>query len=163
MTRYLRYLRVAFSATCLVACILLIALWVRSYQATDVLPLRPFCISTYGRLVIWLSEKPVPFGGSGLRAIDLSSESLLKMSRITGIDLEPFEIEPFRSRTGFYLEHDYRRTVVQLPYWFLTLLFTATATLPWMRQLPRRFSLRTLLLATTLIALVLGAVVFAAR
>ena len=31
MSRYLRYLRIAFSATCLIACVLLIVLWVRSY------------------------------------------------------------------------------------------------------------------------------------
>ena len=29
--RFLRYLRIAFSATCLIACVLLIVLWVRSY------------------------------------------------------------------------------------------------------------------------------------
>src|SRR4051794_31716465 len=31
MRRFLRYLRIAFSATCLIACVLLIVLWVRSY------------------------------------------------------------------------------------------------------------------------------------
>src|SRR5437870_5732379 len=35
MSRYLRYLRIAFSATCLLACVLLIVLWVRSYSYWD--------------------------------------------------------------------------------------------------------------------------------
>ena len=35
MLRFLRYLRIAFSATCLIACVLLIALWVRSYTVKD--------------------------------------------------------------------------------------------------------------------------------
>jgi hypothetical protein len=34
MSRFLRYLRIAFSATCLIACVLLIVLWVRSYWWT---------------------------------------------------------------------------------------------------------------------------------
>src|SRR5664279_2776254 len=32
MRKFLRYLRIAFSATCLIACVLLVALWVRSYR-----------------------------------------------------------------------------------------------------------------------------------
>src|SRR5258708_7822240 len=32
-----RKLRIAFSATCLIACVLLIALWVRSYYSEDIL------------------------------------------------------------------------------------------------------------------------------
>ena len=35
MPRFLRYLRIAFSATCVIACVLLIALWVRSYWFAD--------------------------------------------------------------------------------------------------------------------------------
>jgi hypothetical protein len=153
-----RKLRIAWSITCGIVCLLLIVLWVRSYRSTDVFPLRPFCISTDGRLVIWLKEYDVPFGGSGLRTIDLSSGSLLYASRV--IDTEPFEVEPFSSRTGFHLEHDNRRTVIQLPYWFLTLLFAATAGLPGIRW---RFTLRTLLIATTLVAVVLGLIVWATR
>jgi hypothetical protein len=148
-----RKLRIAWSVGCSLACLLLIVLWVRSYRATDVFTLRPFCISTDGRLVIWLKENEVPFGGSGLRTIDLSSASLLYASRV--IDSEPFEAEPFNSRTGFHLEHDYRRTVLQLPYWFLTLLIAATACLPWIPW-SSRFGLRTLLIAITAVALALG-------
>src|SRR4051794_6882666 len=110
-----RKLRIAWSVFWGLACVLLIVLWVRSYQATDVFPVRPFCLSTYGRLVVWLRESSdVPFGGSGLKTIDLSPETLLMMSRID-TDIEPFEVEPFRSTTGFYFEHEERRTIVQLP------------------------------------------------
>ena len=57
MPRYLRYLRIAFSATCLIACVLLIALWVRSYWRDDglywnIVGHRTALIaSTHGRLV----------------------------------------------------------------------------------------------------------------
>jgi hypothetical protein len=43
-----------------------------------------------------------------------------------------------------------------IPIWFLITLSAALAVAPWMRW---RFNLRTLLIATTLIAFVLGAVV----
>src|SRR4051794_14780734 len=33
MRKFLRYLRIAFSATCLIACVLMIALWVGSYES----------------------------------------------------------------------------------------------------------------------------------
>ena len=32
MPRFFRYLRIAFSITCFIACVLLISLWVRSYS-----------------------------------------------------------------------------------------------------------------------------------
>src|SRR6476620_9591203 len=41
MRRFLRYLRIAFSATCLIACILFFALWMRSYWWLDVIKIRP--------------------------------------------------------------------------------------------------------------------------
>jgi hypothetical protein len=37
MKRFLRYLRLALSATCLIACVLLIVLWVRSYSVWDII------------------------------------------------------------------------------------------------------------------------------
>jgi hypothetical protein len=48
------------------------------------------------------------------------------------------------------------------PYWFLILLTAAIAAAPWLRW-PKRFSLRTLLIATTLVAVVLGLIVAVLR
>ena len=49
-----------------------------------------------------------------------------------------------------------------VPIWFLVVLTSALATLPWI-QWTSRFSLRTLLSATTLVAVVLGLIVYAMR
>jgi hypothetical protein len=49
-----------------------------------------------------------------------------------------------------------------VPIWFLVVLTSALATLPWI-QWTSRFTLRTLLIATTLVAVVLGLVVYASR
>jgi hypothetical protein len=47
-----------------------------------------------------------------------------------------------------------------VPHWFVTLLFIALAAIAW---IPGRFSLRTLLIAMTLVAVVLGLIVYATR
>ena len=51
---------------------------------------------------------------------------------------------------------------VGLPYWFLAFVPATIATIPWFRW-SKRFSLRTLLIATTLIAVVLGIIVWLSR
>jgi hypothetical protein len=48
-----------------------------------------------------------------------------------------------------------RHTAVAAPHWMLASLFAAIAIMPWMG---RRFSLRTLLIAMTLVAVALGIV-----
>jgi branched-subunit amino acid ABC-type transport system permease component len=50
-----------------------------------------------------------------------------------------------------------------LPHWFIAGFFAAFAATTWVRQLRWRFSLRTLLIATTLVAVVLGAIVWSIR
>ena len=51
---------------------------------------------------------------------------------------------------------------VQVPHWFLLGIVATLAPVPWIHW-SKRFSLRTLLIATTLVAVVLGLVVYAAR
>ena len=48
----------------------------------------------------------------------------------------------------------------QLPYYFLTILAVGLTVAPWSRIFSLRFSLRTLLIATTLVAVVLGLIVW---
>jgi hypothetical protein len=65
------------------------------------------------------------------------------------------------SRSGFHVEYfGWRYWSFQIPYWFVLALFGSITAVPWMRG---RFSLRTLLIAMTLVALVLGAIVYAVR
>jgi hypothetical protein len=52
------------------------------------------------------------------------------------------------------------------PHWIPILALAIIAglpCLPWVRQLPWHFSLRTLLIAMTLVAIVLGAIVFSMK
>jgi hypothetical protein len=50
-----------------------------------------------------------------------------------------------------------------VPNWLLVTFAIAAAFFPWIRHSTWRFSLRTLLIATTLIAVVLGVIVWAAK
>jgi hypothetical protein len=53
--------------------------------------------------------------------------------------------------------------MVAAPYWFPVATVAMIAVLPWMRELKWQFSLRTLLIATTLIAVVMGLAVWATK
>ena len=63
---------------------------------------------------------------------------------------------------GFDLFTTARSTSVKVPHWFPVLLFATLATLP-LTRLRWKYSLRTLLIATTLVAVVFGLAVVSLR
>jgi hypothetical protein len=146
-----RKLRIAVTVLSLTACVLLIALWVRSHKTSD----------------MWRSN---PIGGKCFNA-----SSLLGQVKVAVFDVPPAgfrRLFPF----GYKVSHvDKSMRVdeswvggkyssgnfaVWMPHWLLALLVAVLAYMPWIRSL-RRFSLRTLLIATTIVAVLLGAVVWA--
>ncbi len=150
-----RKLRIAWSVGCGIACVLLIALWVRSYFAFDFFnhgfPDKSGYIveSINGALVIAYFNRPVILdSGYGTHAPDVGQSATRNTWKGTW--------------AGFRLAVDksfgYR---IALPFWFLTLLLMAIGALPWFRW-SNRFTLRTLLIATTLFAVVVGLIVSAA-
>jgi hypothetical protein len=66
---------------------------------------------------------------------------------------------------GFLIRHNGwgKSFLVCVPYWFLVPLAAAFAIGPWVKRFKWHFSLRTLLIATTLVAVLLGAIVYAIR
>lgn len=138
----LNYLRIAVTASCLTACVLLITLWVRSYWRFDVVQGQ----LTKGR-----------FG----RAASYSGGVFVGSTEFNGLSAE------FRKWDGVSLpaedgEHLWKTsmlpregTSIVVPHGVLLLLFATAAALPWIQW---RFSLRTLLIATTLVAFGLGIV-----
>ena len=132
----LKYLRIAVTALCLAACVLLVALWVRSYWRFDVVQGE----LTKGR-----------FG----RAASYSGGVFLGSTDFNGLSAE------FRKWDGVSIpaedgEHLWKTSMlpregisVVVPHGVLLLLFVTAAALPWIQC---RFSLRTLLIATTLVA-----------
>ena len=151
-----RKLRIAWSITCGIACVLLIVMWVRSFWWLDSvnLPLWGYNLTsvgtvsgtvgiTFGRAKCDLSFVTIPTDDySKLR----SSNNLLPVSPVFGCI----------SRGGYGFE-------MFIPDWFLLIAGVAMAAAPWTRHRSWRFSLRTMLIATTLIAVVLGLMVWASK
>jgi hypothetical protein len=144
-----RALRITTSAVFGLFCVLLVVLWVRSYWRVDSLSIAkvPLADSIRGR---------VNLGGS----IAVNSDGPLKLQRLLlfggRIQIISFAIPPHE----FSLFPHGRN--VKVPYWFAIFAFAFVGCTPWIPW-PKRFTLRTLLIATTLIAFVLGAVVYSLR
>jgi hypothetical protein len=148
-----RKLRIAWSVFWGVAIVLLIVLWVRSYWRQEVL--------------IWRIAGNVSMSGSSFRGT----------LGIAGTDLQPATypgVAPprflFVSRSdGFYpmdkawsFGANYHAAFATVPIWFAILFISGLAAAPWMRW-SRRFGLRTLLIAMTLVAMVLGLIEWSLR
>jgi hypothetical protein len=145
MKRTLRYLRIAFSATCLIACVLLVVLWVRSYWWMDIVQVRAdraivSCPGHIRTLGINLAQR---FGARMLISIQ------------QGLTFAP----PKYSFLGFGYSPMTTGEWITIPDWFPVLLTATLAATPWIHW-SKRFSLRTLLIATTLVAVVLGLAVY---
>jgi hypothetical protein len=142
-----RKLRIAWSVGWGIVAVALILLWVRSFWHIDIIEIRkPF---------------PALALGSGLET------TLVRIYR-----------EPMRSGWSFhtYSTHNQRKNEnailgfsydlsdydlsVTIPHWFVASFIGIVAVLGWFSW---RFSLRALLLATTLLAVVLGLAVWVAR
>lgn len=159
------YLRVAASVICLTACVLFSALWVRSHWWLD-LSLREIgsnygicVISKQGQLRITLASGPFGIANvtEGTAKMDVFGETFTLPSTPYRIPVQ-WKTQPSVLRQfGWTRYPDGHKIIV--PHWFLAAIFGIAAAVPWVR----RFSLRTLLTAMTLIAGALGVIVWAAR
>src|SRR3954451_10077109 len=146
MSRYLRYLRIVFSAFCGLACVLVIGLWVRSYWWT-------YSLHSYeaGADFSFFVEN----GEFGAAYYRLPIWSHLRLGR----QAVTYAREDMPGVAGFYYGRhpaDHAYTLLLIPLWFMVLLVATAGILPWIRRRSWRFSLRTLLIATTLVAVLLG-------
>jgi len=159
MLRYLRYLRIAFSATSLVACVLLIALCVRSYRSDDHLLVTVFgnrevqASSIIGRMAVVTFRSPVSRSVWRVESRAMST-GRRQQEEVLRQEQRRFNIYFAQNNPAIY--------GVAVPHWFPVLVLAALAAAPWIRW-SRRFSLRTLLIATTLVAVVLGIFVVLSR
>jgi hypothetical protein len=153
--RILRRLRIAFSVACGIVSLSLIVLWVRSYWHADIISgpalpkLKCGTISLVGRIVVvWSREPPFP-----------SKWEVVTREVTKG---QPF-FRQFENMFGFGVVNLTSEQEIILPHWFLVAITATCAVAPWLNWIrwPKRFSLRTLLVATTFVALLLGAIVYA--
>jgi hypothetical protein len=137
-----RKLRIAWSVVWGLLAVLLIVLWVRSYWWTDLINLT--VVSTEGNLYVYSDI-------SLTAEISSKWEGMPRYERWWGHSF-PAGLVTMGGIAFF--------GVPFIPYWTLVLASAATATIT---LLPNRFSLRTLLIATTLIAVALAVIVYGLR
>ena len=162
-----RYLRILWTVFCGIACLLLIALWVRSYRWNDII----LCIthssgsSWFGTYESDSSSTTVEseFGVIKLcwvKPPDLAHDSWIFRSETTD---QPIIEKIEMGYLGLKTEKTWYGRLFAVSH--RTLLFAAVllTAAPWLRSLRWRFSMRTLLIVTTLVAVVLGMIVWQVR
>jgi hypothetical protein len=126
----LKYLRIAITALSLTACVLFVALWVRSYRSGD---------RIYPK-------------GSDFNVGFVSNHGRIVIHRFANPSFLPFDYPPGPGEWEFIVSHRLLVTVTGI-----IAAVGAVVAVPWLPW-PHRFSLRTLLIATTLVAVALGIV-----
>jgi hypothetical protein len=148
-----RKLRIAWSIACGVLCLLLIALWMRSYIVRDSAfwPRATVGVeinSIAGHVVLFVAYEQF-VGGEQFR---------IRHEPITPND----EARVKRGILGFLYRPQPQGFNVHVPFWFLESATVAAATAPWIHW-SKRFTLRTLLIGMSVIAAVLGLAIWASR
>jgi hypothetical protein len=154
-----RLLNIA-SIVCLVLCVALMGMWVRSYFWLDDFKFKPFGASSIG---VASSSDRIAIGT--MSAALNPNEGLINFTH-TPIsdwrsDLAKID-QRFSTIAGFGLVHDNNVFVFMVPYWFAVLIAGALSIAYWPR-VKYRFSLRTLFIATTFLAVVLGMIAWLDR
>jgi hypothetical protein len=160
MNHMFRKVRIAFSILCGIVCLLLIALWMRGYRKVD-------------KLILHVSDGHVVEFNSGLGELAIESYSLGVVIAGPRAPFWRFVSGPadrvrkglnkvgailptlcFQRRPGGFIFY--------MRYWIPVLATGLFAVVLGIRR-PFRFSLRTLLISTTLVAVVMGLIVLANR
>jgi len=141
-------LRIAWSVVCGLLGLLLIALWVRNYHA--MLAADSYLVTLNHRL---MQEQ---FQLDNLRSSIKGGPSRQSASQQFKIARVQQEIAQYRAAQQ---QQSLLKSVIE-QHWFLLLLASSLAAVPWIR---RQYSLRTLLAGMTLVAVVLGLAICAAK
>ncbi len=149
MSRLVRYLKYGWTALCIATFLLFIAMWLGIYRGHE----------QYGRRVLWSTYRGLP-----RQANETGWEFRSKGSQLL-LDIElPSPSRSVREMRvvdiyGFSWQGTWSDILITIPFWFLAALSAVFASIPWVHW-SRRFSLRTLLVAMTLVAVVLALVVY---
>lgn len=134
----IRTVQIAVSAVCLLACALIVALWVRSYWTADVLRW-----AGSGKVTLILKLGTVTFTSS---TVQFSGAPTWQWESTPTEDMMPDSLRDWRLRVG-------NSAFIRFPFCLPVAIFLLSAIAPWIRW---HFSLRALLIAIAVIALLLG-------
>ena len=171
-----RKLRIAWSVAWGLLAVLPLVLWVQSYWREDVIGF-PYTGMTYpADDWMWITEV-----SSGRGQLAWTGSYLVKKGKsdwtwmvwpLRGgeMNFQDGSGRPLPSVLGFkYVEQSPKTAqrpsqyVFVVPYYFPFVLTSSLSLAPWVRYVSWRFSLRTLLIATTLVAVVMGLIAYAVR
>jgi len=147
----LKHLQVASTALSLAACVLAIVLWSRSYQTSDRV-MGPFLQSHMFQAYTWQGTCHFIVSGPAYR-LDLWEYYSSPVPQQTGAANMPAPRSAFWEFSIRELGGVLHATV---PMWFFVVLFGAIPLVLFRKRIKCRYSLRTLLIATTLVAVALG-------
>src|SRR6185295_18129822 len=148
-----RKLRIAWSVFWGLACVLLIVLWVRSYTIMDWCYGLPHAGNTFhlqsahGRAILFERQETAKWEMGSVPLKNCGQE--LRLPYTGSYSASMISIKALGGNR-----------IATVPLWPLLIGVVLAATAPWLRW---RFSLRTLLIATTLVAVVLGLIMVAMR
>jgi hypothetical protein len=153
-----RKLRIAWSVFWGLLIVLLIELWVQSYWKPVVVCFGGFPLSKTTRVWRW-NRGHIESFRTWSAVPDMEGQWLWTT---------PLQFEHFNDVTPKYSFPGVRYFEVPIPNvfisnWIPTLVLATVATIPWAPWWSKRFSIRTLLIATTLVAVVLGLIVWLIR
>ena len=155
-----RLLNIA-SIVCLVLCVALMGMWVRSYLTDNEFPrvsMRFFLNAMDGRLLICDS----PLAVAGLYPSAAGYWQVVIYTGYTGIEPHRSTLGGSGRSYGFGFVHSANALVLLLPFWFLVLASGSLAMIFQLRW-PPQFTLRSLFIATTFLAIVLGMIAWLDR
>jgi hypothetical protein len=139
-----RKFRIAWSVTTGILCLLLIVLWVRSYW---------ICETVHGRIPLVPALKFISRDGQ-VFCYSFSNDSFNWYHRVISDEVaDSWRDLGKRPQFGFDYFQFGNLTSIALPFWLPVVLTTTIAASPWIRW---HVSLRTLLIATTVFAVILG-------
>jgi hypothetical protein len=158
MRLYLRHLRFGWTVLCAIVAVLLLALWARSYWWADFVQVQQPSKTGPGMIPM----QPTSGLGSYRGSIVLGYNGFSNLTRpsMWNYERSPSERdESEMTRFGFAHEDTWLADIYVVPFWFVVSVTFIIGTVP---SLPlKRFSLRTLLFAMTLVAVVMGTIMYA--
>jgi hypothetical protein len=155
-----RKLRIAWSVAWGVVAVLLCVMWVRSYWWADA-----FHFPITGKHLLGVGSAQGGMTAIKSEFVPGYYKSRWQLDHESTADPSIAEVYQPKNRPGYYgalglgIIDSAPFFVVCIPYWLLLSAAIAVATAPWLPW-SKRFSLRTLLIAITIIGLMLGTIVW---
>lgn len=137
----MKSLRIAFSAVCIVGVVLILALWIRSYFAADVLRWNGS-----GRVSVTSAR-----GGIRISSSSVSFAGVPRWER----DSTPIESMMPDGLRLWHSRFDQNGMFLAFPHRLLIVIFVLFAALPWIR-----FGVRTLLISVAVICVLLALAIY---